>query len=150
MKRDRVTLPVRRLSLLIAIGLAFIIGFAAGAAAQDKPLFRTEVVAARERLDLHVRPDVMMPMTSDDIRIEARLARHPDHRQLAITWDGGAAGGGSSVRTLDGDAEPYLFVRTLRNQPAATWRFVAEVYDDRGKVVARDAAEIRMPEVTEQ
>ncbi len=92
----------------------------------------------------------MMPMTSGDIRIEARIARHPNHRQLAITWDGGAAGGGSSVLTLNGDAEPYLFVRTLKNQPAATWQFVAEVYDDRGKVLARDAVKITMPEVTGQ
>ena len=104
------------------------------------------VVDERKCVQLHVRPGVMWPLSTSDIRIEVDIARHRHHRQLVITWDGGSSGGGSSVQSLDGEGEPFLHVRTIKDAPAAPWQFVAEVYDDHGRVVGRDTAEIRMPE----
>ena len=54
------------------------------------------------------------------------------------------------MQSLDGEGEPVLHVRTIKDAPAAPWQFVAEVYDDRGRLVGRDVAEIRMPEGDQQ
>ena len=145
--------PCRWLLLaLLCFVAAFLLGFASGSAyaAQDNPPFKTEVVNERKCVQLHVRPGVMWPLSSGDIRIEANIARHAHHRQLVISWDGGSAGGGSSMQSLDGEGEPVLHVRTIKDAPAAPWQFVAEVYDDRGRLVGRDVAEIRMPEGDQQ
>ncbi len=140
--------PFRWLLLALCFVLAFLLGFASGNAyaAQDKPPFKTAAVDERKCVQLHVRPGVMWPLSTSDIRIEVDIARHRHHRQLVITWDGGSSGGGSSVQSLDGEGEPFLHVRTIKDAPAAPWQFVAEVYDDHGRVVGRDTAEIRMPE----
>ena len=132
---------------LLCFVLAFLLGFASGSAhaAPGTPRLETEGVDERDCVQLHVRPGVMWPLSSSDIHIEAKVARHAHHRRFAIAWDGGAAGSGSSVQSLNGDDEPFLHVRTIKDAPAARWQFVAEVYDDHGRVVGRDIAEIRMP-----
>lgn len=147
---------LRWVLLMTALFLAFMLGFAAGNAyaasvsidtPQDKPKFSTEIEAELACIELQVRPRIMLPMTRQDLRVEMRVRRHADHRFLALRWDGGHAGAGGSSQQLRGKDEEFLLVRTIKNQPAAPWQFVAAVFDARGKLLGRDVAEIQMPEV---
>jgi hypothetical protein len=140
---------LNRLLVLLWLGLMFLAGFGVGRAdgAQQTPRFSTEIVQELACLQLQVRPQIMLPLTRTDLHVEARVRRHAHHAQLSIAWDGGLAGAGGSAQTLHGDDEPALVVRTLRDKPAATWQFVAAVFDRSGKLTGRDVASIRMPEI---
>lgn len=156
-RRARQLRWLKRLLLICALFLAFTLGVAVGAAhgaalyeksdtAQQPPKFSIEVEKELPCLDLRVWPKVMLPLTRADLRIELGVRRHANHRVLAIAWDGGFAGGGGSQQQLRGDKEPYLIVRTVKNQPAAPWIVVAAVFDEKGKVTGQDSASIVMPE----
>ena len=96
-------------------------------------------------LRLQVRPQVMLPLTRSDIRVELRIPRHAHHRQYAIAWTSDTGSVGSTVRDLDGEASAVLHPLLLRDQPAGHYLFVAGVYDTAGKLVGRETAEIRTP-----
>jgi hypothetical protein len=93
---------------------------------------------------LLVRPLVMLQR--GDIRVEMRVARHADHRRLVLTWDGGAAGAGSSREQLEGDEAEVLHTRWLKSQAPGHYVFLATVLNARGRLVGRATAEIRAPE----
>lgn len=136
-----------RRAWIAGLALAFLLGHSCGRAeaAQDRPRFKTEVVRELDCLELHVRPQIMLPLTRVDVRVELRIRRHAHHRLWSLAWDGGPAGAGSSAQTLHGEDEPFLHTRTLRDTPAAPWIFVAAVFDGNGKMTGRKTAGIVMP-----
>lgn len=95
-----------------------------------------------KRLALLVRPQIMI--ARNDIHVEVRIARHTDNRLLVVAWDGGSAG--QFREQLDGDGDTILHERWLRSQPPANYLFVASLFAETGKIIAREEARIRVPE----
>jgi hypothetical protein len=94
-------------------------------------------------LTLQVRPQVMLPMTRRDITVEVRIPRHAHHRKFAIAWTSDVGTEGSTVRDLEGEASAVLQPLLLRDQPAGHYWFTAAVFDDTGRRVGQQSAEIR-------
>jgi hypothetical protein len=137
---------LRWLLLMLALTLAWLLGFVSGAAAST-----ASGIAPAERClaRLIVAPRIMLPLTRGDIRVEVLVPIHADHRLLVIALDGGTAGADGTRRELRGHLETDgLHTFRFRHKPAAAWEIVAAVYDDRGRPVGQDVAQIRTTEDT--
>lgn len=120
-------MTVHRLWLLpIAFGLAL-------AAAPSSPPCVT----------LLVRPHFLLQR--GDVRIEARVPRHADNRQLTIAWDSDNGSAGATMRPLAGEDAQVLHTLNLPSQPSANYLFVATVFASSGKVRGRAEARIHSP-----
>ena len=82
-----------------------------------------------------------------DVTIETRIARHADHRRLAVSWASDNGKDGGFQVSLDGDQAPAFRSDVVRDMPPANYALIAAVYDTRGKMIARESAEIRTVEV---
>jgi hypothetical protein len=111
--------------------VAFLVGWVFGAHTQ----------AAEPCVQLQVRPQILL--FRGDVDVQARVARHVDHRTLNVAWDSDAGAGGSRTFGLEGDRDQALFQWWNRAQPAANYVFEARVYDAGGRQVGFDRAQIR-------
>ena len=102
-------------------------------------------VHAASCISLRVRPGVMLQRS--DVTIETRIARHADHRRLAVSWASDNGKDGGFQVSLDGDQAPAFRSDVVRDMPPANYALIAAVYDTRGKMIARESAEIRTVEV---
>jgi hypothetical protein len=126
------TRAMRLMVLFTFFIICFLLGFMSGT-----------LYGAEKRVTLQVRPQVMLPMTRNEVRVEMRVPRHADNRLLVVTWDGGPTGkGGAGYRELEGEASAALFTDWIKDLPAAPYVFVAALYDSRGKLAGRDVATI--------
>ena len=80
---------------------------------------------------------LMYPLTRYTFAVRVRIPPHADHRLLELSWDGGPAGAGRSLRQLDEDA-PITWTFPLRDLPGSTYVFVASVFDASGKRLGSD------------
>jgi hypothetical protein len=96
------------------------------------------------RVSLLVRPTFMI--ARGDIRIEARVPRDADNRQLTIAWDSDGGSVGNTMRPLEGEGAPVLHTLNLPSQIPANYRFVATLFNQVGKVRGRAEARIHVPE----
>ena len=94
---------------------------------------------------LHVRPTVLL--RRGDIDVEARVARHADHRRLTIAWISDVGAEGRSDEMLDGDMARVVYQQWLRDQPAGRYRFVAQVLNEHDRIVGQDEVWIIGPEL---
>jgi hypothetical protein len=112
--------------------LAFVLGI----------LFGLQLQAAGPCVRLEVRPQFLL--RTEDVTVEAHLARHADHRALTISWNSDAGAGGSRSFELDGtDTDRVRFHWINREQPAGRYLFDARVTDAGGRVLGSSRAEIR-------
>lgn len=112
--------------------LAFVLGFLFGS-----------VTRAESCVRLIVRPRVMLEPTT--IRIEARVAKHADHRAYRLDWDSDTGSTGSSTRPLSGDAGAELLTLQLPDQPPGHYEFLARIFDQAGHVTGSDRAFVDAP-----
>lgn len=124
------TTPAPRWPWLVL--LAFLLGLLCGARAAS---------AAEPCVRLQVRPRILL--FRGDVDVQARVARHVDHRRLLVAWDSDQGAAGSRLFSLEGDHDRVLFQWWNRDQPPAHYAFEARVYDDHGKQVGFDRAEIQ-------
>ncbi len=124
------TRALRGMLWAAVFALIFLLGFATGT-----------VYGAERCLTVRVRPTVMLQR--GDIQVEARIARHADHRVYAIAWTSDIGSEGSTQRQLEGADAAALQTLSLRDQPAGHYFFSAAVFGPRGQLLARDRAEIR-------
>ena len=116
--------------LLLVAGLAYLLGLWTGSA-----------FAAERCVSLTVRPTAML--ISSDVDVQARVARHADHRALTVAWDSDVGAGGSRFFDLEGADDRVLFQWWNPNQPAGAYVFEARVYNARGEVQGTARAHIR-------
>jgi hypothetical protein len=119
--------------VLVAFFLGFMLGTTAHASAADSCI------------RLQVRPQMMLQR--GDIRIEARIPRHVDHRAYALSWTSDVGTEGGTRRQLEGEESSVLQTHWLKDYPPAHYLFTSAVYDQAGKIVGRDQAEILTPEI---
>ena len=86
-------------------------------------------------------------VTAGDIDIQARVARHADHRHLRISWTSDVGAEGRSDETLDGDLARVIYQQWLLDQPAGRYRFVATVYNGSDHIIGQDEVWIIGPEI---
>lgn len=95
-------------------------------------------------VSLIVRPAFMI--ARGDIRVEVRVPRDADNRQLTIAWDSDGGSVGNTARALEGEDAAVLHTLNLPSQIPANYRFVATLFNRAGKVRDRAEARIRVPE----
>jgi len=118
-------------------GVAIVVGWLALSSNQEGT-----VVHAEPCVVLRVRPQIMI--ARGDIRIEARIVRHPDHRAYAIivtSPDGYETISGP--RELSGVDGPALVDLLLRSYSAAHYNIEIRIYDQLGRIVGRDRQSIQ-------
>src|ERR671934_243827 len=71
--------------------------------------------AATPCVTLRVRPTVMLG--PGDVDIQARVARHADHRTLRVAWDSDVAGAGARQIPLEADTDRVLVQWWNKDQP---------------------------------
>ena len=126
----RVTGPVTARWLWI-VGLAFLLGLLLGAQ-----------LHAADCVRLQVRPSFLLHR--GDVDVQARVARHADHRALTVIWNSDTGAAGSRSFDLEGtDTDTVLFQWTNKDQPAGAYVFVARVSDAGGRALGSSRAEIR-------
>ena len=113
---------------------AFLVGWAFGA----------NVHAAERCVQLQVRPRILL--FRGDVDVQARVARHADHRTLKVAWDSDAGAAGSRTLDLEGDRDQVLFQWWNRAQPPGNYVFEARVYDAGGRQVGFDQQRIHSTE----
>lgn len=122
--------PALKWVLLVAlIGLVFLLGFSVGQATAEPCIVSITIDPPQAR--------IQQPHSVNDYAVRVRVNRHPEHRLLVLSWDGGRAGAGSSRRALDGTYAEEVHTFKIRGQQASTWTYVAAVYDARGKRISR-------------
>jgi len=121
--------PRRSLAWLIVL-IAFALGFLLG---------RT-VSAAEPCVTLQVRPRFLL--SRGDVRVEAHVRRHGDHRAASVSWTSADGGEGRHVWQLDGEDAAVLEGFWIRDMVPTHYLFLAAVYGAGGKVLGRDQAEI--------
>lgn len=97
-------------------------------------------------LSLKVQPTFMVARRGD-IRVEARIPRSAENRQLSIAWSSDVGSAGSTQHQIDGEDDAVLHTLNLPSQPAANYLFVAALYDRAGKLRSRQEARIHTPEI---
>ncbi len=67
------------------------------------------VKEAKISLNVYPRFLVCIPSQSPTIRITTRIERHPDNRELTVTWESDMGMSGSSFDQLNGENSPAVF-----------------------------------------
>ena len=104
-------------------------------------LLGTQLHAA-ECVRLQVRPQFLL--RTQDVDVQAHVARHSDHRALVVLWNSDTGGAGSRSFDLEGTAtDTVLFQWVNKDQVPGHYIYDARVTDAGGRALGSSRAEIR-------